>query len=641
MAKILILSNTPGVIDLDHGGKQRSYNLAKALLKKHEVTFLAIGWNGENFDKCPEENLRVVSIAVEPSVMRLANSFKSRLVHKSSDLMMAKFAKHMVNYPTVMNSFAQESDLIIIDHAAMAPMVEQLRDYKNNIFYLSHNSEMELARQLYQPNSLDMKLTHKLENIAFSQSVAFGYCSEEDFKNIKKDFDPSIPGYYVPSGTNIPSNITPGSNYNSKKILYVGSAHPPNNVAVQNILKVAKSMPEYKFLIGGNASMSINDKNKPENVEKLGYLDPFALDNLFKSVFAFINPIEQGSGTHLKILEALGYGLPIITSEIGSRGFTEEQKEKSMVIANSTNEFVDAIGLLSNKNLYDKISKNAYELGKQYSWDAIQENYLKIIDSLISNNKQVKTKAAVPTQPKEKVLIYSIIRNEAGFMDRYHSQLQKIVQTFPNYEFYLSIYENDSNDGTKQKIFSKDWSFFNKVSIISENINTKDYGAVKDGDRVKNLSIARNRAIEANEMLDKVDYVMMIESDFRFNMHTVKQILDFKDIEPDFHIVSAISIRNGHLYDAWATRKKPQFEKGVPVLHPNYKNKPYDKYYSTSNGICLYRAKPFQEGARYGWINTVTGEADCDTVVVCQDFIERGYDNIYILHNAEAYHQHR
>ena len=630
-------------MQLDHGGKQRSYNLARALSEKHEVVILALSWKNENFETQVDDNFKVVSVAVDPVVLRLAKSFGKRLIHQSTDLMLSKFAKNITNYHAAMNELAQDSDLVIVDHAAMATFLPHLTKHRGNIFYLGHNSELNLARQLYPLNSLDMNLTRKIEEMVFDKSNAFAYCSNEDLMNINNDFSPSIPGYYIPNGTDMKENIIPGANYDSKNILYVGSAHPPNNVAAKNIVKIAAKTPSYNFIVCGNAANAINDNHGLPNLVKKGYVSSEELDSLYRSAFAFINPIEQGSGTHLKMTEALSYALPIITSAVGARGFNELSQMRDMLVGSTTQDFVDAINKLTDKNIYTEFSKNAYELSKEYSWDKIKKDYLEAVEATMGEVKNIQVNNVLTKKSvnKESVLIYSIIRNEAKFFDRYHSQLQKIVQTFPNYDFYLSIYENDSNDGTKQKIFTKDWSFFKGVSIISENINTRDYGPTKDADRVMNLSIARNKAIEANDMLNKVDYIMMIESDFRFNMNTVQQILNFKTLEPDFDIVSAISIRNGNLYDAWATRKDPVFVKGVPVLSPNYKQKPYDKYYSTSNGICLYRAKPFQEGVRYGWINTVTGEADCDTVVVCQNFIEKGYDNIYILHNAEAYHEHR
>jgi hypothetical protein len=240
---------------------------------------------------------------------------------------------------------------------------------------------------------------------------------------------------------------------------------------------------------------------------------------------------------------------------------------------------------------------------------------------------------------KEKILIYSIVRNiEESFGD-YYNQIKKIVEKFSNnYDFSLSIYENDSTDKTKLLLEIADWSFIKNVSIVSENINTEFYGSVKDATRVKNLSNARNKAIEAGGLLYQADYVLMVEGDVRFKSDSVKELLKFKDIVPNFDVVSAVCLRkNRKHYDKWATRLGPIYNQNVSDLDPDYRKKHYGEYYSTSNGLVLYRAKPFQEGIRHGWINSVTKEFDCEMVVLCQNFRANGYNNIYINYKSITY----
>jgi hypothetical protein len=132
----------------------------------------------------------------------------------------------------------------------------------------------------------------------------------------------------------------------------------------------------------------------------------------------------------------------------------------------------------------------------------------------------------------------------------------------------------------------------------------------------------------------------MVEGDVEYDTRAVKSLLNFKDKEPNFDIVSSISLRkqNGTHYDWWATRTGPEFKAEKSEIEEDYKNKDYGRYYSTSNGLCLYRAKPFQEGARHHWINKVTNEFDCEMVVLCQDFQARGYNNIFINYRSKTIH---
>lgn len=236
----------------------------------------------------------------------------------------------------------------------------------------------------------------------------------------------------------------------------------------------------------------------------------------------------------------------------------------------------------------------------------------------------------------KKILLYSIVRNIENTIHRLYEQIIQIVEDHPEYEFMLSIYENDSTDRTKEILSYLDWSFVEN-SIVMENLNRPRFGSWAAEERVKNLAEARNKAIEAKDFLERSDYVLMIEGDMRFDFDVYDKILKFPDIEPDFHIVSAVTFLDDYdsLWDTWATRQNNQEDRGS--LMNNWKDTAYDKYYSTSNGLCLYLSEPFKRGVRYDYINKTLNTWDCEMVVVCERFHELGYDNIYIRHDARGY----
>lgn len=236
----------------------------------------------------------------------------------------------------------------------------------------------------------------------------------------------------------------------------------------------------------------------------------------------------------------------------------------------------------------------------------------------------------------KKVLLYSIVRNVEQTLPRLYDQITDIVKNHPEYEFMLSIYENDSVDKTKEILNSLDWSFVEN-SIVTEDLQRPRFGSCAAEERVKNLADARNKAILAKDFLSRSDYVLMIEGDMRFESDAASKILEFPNIEPDFHVVSAVTFldNNDNLWDGWATRKDNVETRGS--LHLNWKDTAYDKYYSTSNGMCLYLSEPFKKGARYDHINNTLGTWDCEMVVVCERFHELGYNNIYIRHDARGY----
>ena len=86
----------------------------------------------------------------------------------------------------------------------------------------------------------------------------------------------------------------------------------------------------------------------------------------------FVAPIFGPGGTRLKILAAMSSGLPIVTTQTGIEGL-DISNNKHVLIANTPHEFVSQINkILKNKDLYNLIRENAYELVKEkYNWKKI------------------------------------------------------------------------------------------------------------------------------------------------------------------------------------------------------------------------------------------------------------------------------
>lgn len=238
---------------------------------------------------------------------------------------------------------------------------------------------------------------------------------------------------------------------------------------------------------------------------------------------------------------------------------------------------------------------------------------------------------------KKTIFIYSIIRNREDRVERFYAQVKEVVKMHPEYNFLFSLYENDSTDSTKEKIRSYDWSFV-EHEIIMENIGTPYFGSTNEEMRVKILADARNKALEAKDFLSRSDYVLMLESDMGFSMQSIDRILQFTKKEPDFDVVSSRSLmgKTNALYDTWGTRRDSMEIRGD--LFHDWKKHKYQKYYATSNGICMYNSQPLKDGIRYGYFNKTLGRYDCEMVVICDELQRAGYSNIYILYSATSLH---
>jgi len=632
MAKILIVSANLRDWNKNSGGKERTANLIEAL-SDHDITFLSFSWDGLGFEKRISDNIYQIQPAISSSTTNHYKKLIKNIASINYDACFELLKEELLPFTKKIRELSKKNDLVIVDHMSISPLVYDIGEIP--IVYNSHNCEYDMAKQLYPEHDKIVKLVNQVEKRIIKNSSITTYCSKKDIIQMEDYYGKINKSFYIPNGTDMQKYIDPKTRLRSRDIIFVGSGHPPNAEAAKKLIPLAKIMPHYNFIIIGHAGNALSGKQYTNNLKVLGQINDEELHRYFSRSLAFINPMNTGSGTHLKMMKALSYGIPIITSSVGARGFDEDEIKESMIIAESIDDMQKAIESLNNKKYYIKLSENGFSHSKKYDWNKIKKDYAKIINDLVNGMPKKNTK----NEKREKVLIYSIIRNRASSMPRFYSQLKKLVKALPEYDFYLSIYENDSDDRTKIEIFNKDWSFFKGIAIVSENIDTEYYGSVKDAQRVENLAKARNKAIELGGFLNNVDYVLMIEGDVLYTTDDVKRLLDFKNIEPDFDIVSSISLRkNGKHYDWWATRTSAKYNPDRSEIEDNYEQKQYGKYYSTSNGLCLYRAKPFQDGVRHHWINKVTKEFDCEMVVLCQNFKNAGHENIYILYTSKAHH---
>lgn len=116
-------------------------------------------------------------------------------------------------------------------------------------------------------------------------------------------------------------------------------------------------------------------------VRLLGYVD--SIDEIFKSHDIFLTPITFGSGIKTKILDAMSYGLPVITNDVGIEAIPGVDG-KDYIHANHPEEIAKAVtDLYENKELMTSISLRCRELmTRYYLYNNVEKTYLDILAKL-------------------------------------------------------------------------------------------------------------------------------------------------------------------------------------------------------------------------------------------------------------------
>ena len=98
--------------------------------------------------------------------------------------------------------------------------------------------------------------------------------------------------------------------------LFVGATHPPNLQAVAALRVLAPRCPGLTIVIAG----SVAPKGVEGSVVALGRVTDAALVALHQAASLALIPLSAGTGSSLKTIEAMGFGLPILGTRLAFRG---------------------------------------------------------------------------------------------------------------------------------------------------------------------------------------------------------------------------------------------------------------------------------------------------------------------------------
>ncbi len=180
--------------------------------------------------------------------------------------------------------------------------------------------------------------------------------------------------------------------------LFTGSAHMPNVDAAENILVLARHLPDCRFVLAGGVCAAIAHKPRPDNVELFGIFSPAQKKELLRDADLYINPVVRGSGSSLKAVEALAACVPMVSTPEGVRGLGLTPGEHAVVVLRE--DFVLAIRrVLADGALRARIAARGRELAKaRFGWGAIA-------DRLAADLRP--DAAAAPPDPRPMVLAFN------------------------------------------------------------------------------------------------------------------------------------------------------------------------------------------------------------------------------------------
>lgn len=160
-----------------------------------------------------------------------------------------------------------------------------------------------------------------LERRAIARAKKTFVCSEGDRNYLMKKFHlPNV--VTIPNAVNMPPLYEPMI---TPTFLFLGTyKHAPNAVAADYLItkiwpNIKGAIPEAKLIIAGECPGNIKCfQRQHDGVEFRGFVND--LNALYREILVVCCPIQSGSGTRVKIIEAAAYGKAIVSTSLGAEG---------------------------------------------------------------------------------------------------------------------------------------------------------------------------------------------------------------------------------------------------------------------------------------------------------------------------------
>jgi len=378
------------------GDKSRTYNFIKTLSKDHEITLVSFCENRSEF--LHKKDLEVYCTAVylvylpklfswlktivlyfnrDPSQSYYYRSFRmsnliARITKKSKFDIVYIHLFRMYNYAKyIPSSVYKITDLTDVVSKEMF----------RSIGYGYGVKEFFIKKEAMKIRNYERKVTKECDEV--------WVVSRQEKRDLS--FATQVDGniQIVGLGTNLLDITRKPVDYTVLFFGYSSTGH--NRVALkylrESILPVLKNkIPNIKLNVFGAGKWPTQKfKSNEFPVNHLGFVrDP---REIFSSNSVMVAPIIFSAGTQTKILEAMSYGIPVITSDLGNEGI-EAINGKQIIICNNADKYIEELyRLLTEKSFNKYIGANGQKFVREkFSWEYVTKRVNEIEKTLKSQN---------------------------------------------------------------------------------------------------------------------------------------------------------------------------------------------------------------------------------------------------------------
>jgi len=373
------------------GAAIRNYGIIKGLVSaNHAVTLLTFVQDEVDkatnplYQLCDSVHTAQIPVRSKPDrIQNLLTSTKADIEYRLlSDDFESQLVKLLKN-----NSY----DVIQFSGIELGCYVSTIQQHKQSgkIIYDALNAEAELQRVIY---TIDRQNPKRLPIAVYSYIQAQrikqferNLCQSVDcviaVSQEDKDFLSAYNGapIYVMSNGIFVDDYTPPDNQNrrSNELVYTGKMdYRPNVDAIEwfaeSVLpRIRKQRPDTTLtIVGRNPHPRIQPYAEQGHITITGWVD--SVQPYLHQATVFIVPLRMGSGTRLKILEAMASGCAIVSTSIGSAGLHDDVRNVMKIADNDVDFAQFVVSLLEDEALRNQLGKQSIQQVRQhYDWSAL------------------------------------------------------------------------------------------------------------------------------------------------------------------------------------------------------------------------------------------------------------------------------
>lgn len=393
MKVLHILSYSP--VPPRFGGALRIYYMLKAITQYHETTVVTFGSPEdrmrihEHFD-VPLDNIHVVPHPWVRRHKRLAQCYslwadRSYFYQGLNSVEMERKIGALLeshDFDAVQTEFP-------IDWAARcdtdAVKILDAHNVEYEIFQRMSRTATSSFRRWFYHKEYQKLFREELDII--SRQDALLVTSERDRSLFDADL-PHVSKFVIPNGVDMeyfqPSSEAP----EPCSLVFTGMmGYLPNSGGMLYFLDrvlplVQQEVPEVKVYIVGQSPPKELVRRASDQVVVTGYVDD--VRPYVHRASVYVVPLLAGSGTRLKIMEAMAMKKPIVTTSLGCEGIDVKHGD-SVLIADDPQTFAQSvIELLRDVRQRRRLVNNGYELVRSsYAWPIVGEKLESVYQTLI------------------------------------------------------------------------------------------------------------------------------------------------------------------------------------------------------------------------------------------------------------------